>query len=171
MDNSPPPWRQSGKALIRSVMSKSYIGRVIITARSDSFHLSIEGGRGLVVDGVQFDAPASDQSRNAAIKVSDVDGLTVSNCVFYGSMNQPGDGSRGIVDIRGGRGIVVTGNQFVRQLGDSEADSVAAGPGTPLIYNATDDPVKLGMNGFPDYDGIVIGNAISSDPSLKMQPR
>lgn len=171
MDNSTASWRQSGKAFIRSVMSKSYIGRVIITARSDSFHLSIEGGRGLIVDGVQFDAAGSDQSRNAAIKVSDIDGLTVSNCVFYGSMNQPGDGSRGIVDIRGGRGVVVAGNQFVRQLGDSEADSVAAGPGTPLIYNATDDPVKLGMNGFPDYDGIVIGNAISSDPSLKVQPR
>ena len=169
MDNSSASWRQSGKAFIRSVMSKSYIGRVIITARSDSFHLSIEGGRGLVVDGVQFDAPASDQSRNAAIKVSGIDGLTLTNCVFYGSMSQPGDSSRGIVDISGGRGIVITGNQFVRRLGDVEADSLAVGPGTPLIYNAASDPVKLGMNAFSDYDGVVIGNAITSDPTFKLQ--
>jgi hypothetical protein len=170
MDNSTASWRQSGKAFIRSVMSKSYIGRVIITARSDSFHLSVEGGRGLVVDGVQFDAAGSDQSRNAAIKVSDINGLTVSNCVFYGTMSQPGDGSRGIVDIRGGSGVLMTGNQFVRILGDREADSVAASPGTPLIYNATPDPVKLGMNGFPDFDGIVVGNAITSDPTVKVRP-
>ena len=170
MDNSSAAWRQSGKPLIRSVMSKSYIGRVIITARSDSFHLSIEGGRGLVVDGVQFDAPASDQSRSAAITVSGVDGLTLTNCVFYGSMSQPGNGSRGIVDIRGGRGIVITGNQFVRQLGDDEADSMAVDPGTPLIFNATSDSVKLGMNAFSDYDGVVIGNAISSDPTFRVHP-
>jgi hypothetical protein len=41
---------------VRSVMSKSFIGRVIISVYSNSYHLSVEGGRGLVVSGVQFDA-------------------------------------------------------------------------------------------------------------------
>lgn len=86
MDNSTGPWTSSGKLFIRSMMEKSFIGRVIITAQLNSYHLSVETGRGLVVSGVQFDAPAELPSNGSAVKESGVDGLTISDCVFYANM-------------------------------------------------------------------------------------
>jgi hypothetical protein len=90
MGNADGAWASSGKPFIRSVMSKSFIGRVIISAYSNSYHLSVEGGRGLVVSGVQFDA--------------------------------------------------------------------------------SPDPVKIGLNGYPGYAGVVRGNAIASGPPPEKLP-
>jgi hypothetical protein len=70
------------KAFHSTMMEKSFIGRVIITVQLNSYHLSVEGGRGLVVSGVQFDAPAELPSNGNAVKVSGVDGLTISDWVF-----------------------------------------------------------------------------------------
>ncbi len=167
MDNGTRPWTSSGKPFIRSVMEKSFIGRVIITAQLNSYHLSIEGGRGLVVSGVQFDAPNESPSNGSAVKVSRVDGLTISDCVFYANMANPGDDSRGIIDISGGREILIVGNQFLRHPTRGEA-----GPrsDTPIVYCSSPDPAKIGLNGYPGYAGVVRGNAITSDPGMKVFP-
>lgn len=167
MDNNSTEWTSSGKPFIRSQMSKSFIGRVIITAQLNSYHLSIEGGRGLHVSGVQFDAPSSIPSNGSAVKVSGVDGLTISNCVFYSNMANPGNDSRGIIDISGGREIVIVGNQFL-----TDPTQRAAGPAslTPIVYCSSPDPVKIGLNGFPGYAGVVRGNAIALDPGVKVNP-
>ena len=167
MDNSSAAWVSSGKPFIRTVMEKSYIGRVIITARSDSYHLSVEGGGSLMVNGVQFDAPSSFPSYGSAVKVSAVDGLTISNCVFHANMANPGDGSRGVVDISGGRDVVVSGNQFVA---DRPQDREGLGWETPIVFCSSPDTVKIGLNGYPGYAGMVKGNAVSSDPGLKLLP-
>jgi hypothetical protein len=165
MDNSSGPWVSSGKPFIRSVMEKSFIGRVIITAQLNSYHLSIEGGRGLVVSGVQFDAPPESPSNGSAVKVSGVDGLTISDCVFYANMANPGDDSRGIVDISGGRQIVIVGNQFLIDPPPGEAGPTSR---TPIVYCSSPDPAKIGLNGYPGYAGVVRGNAIASDPGMKV---
>ena len=167
MDNSSAAWVSSGKPFIRTVMEKSYIGRVIITARSDSYHLSVEGGGSLIVSGVQFDAPSSFPSYGSALKVSAVDGLTISNCVFHANMANPGDGSRGVVDISGGRNVVVYGNQFVA---GRPQDREGPGSETPIVFCSSPDTVKIGLNGYPGYAGMVKGNAVSSDPGLKLLP-
>ncbi len=160
------PLASSGKPFIRSVMGKSYIGRVIISAYSNSYHLSVEGGLGLVVSGVQFDADPSFATNGSAVKVSGVDGLTISDCVFFANMANPDDDSRGIIDISGGREIVIVGNQFL-----SPTHGEAGPPSrTPIVYCSSPDPVKIGLNGYPGYAGVVRGNAIASDPGLKVIP-
>jgi hypothetical protein len=100
------------------------------------------------------------------VKVSGVDGLTISDCVFFANMANPDDASRGIIDISGGREIVIVGNQF---LSPTHGD---AGPPsrTPIVYCSSPDPVKIGLNGYPGYAGVVRGNAIASDPGLKVIP-
>ncbi len=167
MDNGTGPWASSGKPFIRSVMEKSFIGRVIITAQSNSFHLSVEGGRGLVVSGVQFDAPDESPSKGSAVKVSGVDGLTISDCVFYANMADPGDDSRGIIDISGGREILIAGNQFLYNPKRGDAAPVSR---TPVVYCSSPNPAKIGLNGYPGYAGVVRGNAIVSDPGMKVFP-
>jgi hypothetical protein len=167
MGNDSGPWASSGKPFIRSVMEKSFIGRVIISANSNSYHLSVEGGRGLVVSGVQFDAPVESPSNGSAVKVYAVDGLTISDCVFYANMANPGDDSRGIIDISGGREILIVGNQFLSDPTQGEAGPASR---TPIVYCSSPDPAKIGLNGYPGYAGVVRGNAIASDPGMKVIP-
>jgi hypothetical protein len=167
MGNATKPWGSSGKPFIRSVMGKSFIGRVIISAYSNSYHLSVEGGLGLVVSGVQFDADPATPSNGSAVKVSGVDGLTISDCVFYANMANPGSDSRGIIDISGGREIVITGNQFV---GDRTQGEAVPASHTPIVYCSSPDPVKIGLNAYPGYAGVVRGNALASDPGMKVNP-
>ena len=177
MGSADGAWASSGKPFIRSVMSKSFIGRVIISAYSNSYHLSVESGRGLIVSGVQFDADPSLPTNGSAVKVSGVDGLTISDCVFFANMANPGNGpptilpsgvtdSRGIIDISGGREIVIAGNQFLSPT------QGGAGPAsrTPIVYCSSPDPVKIGLNGYAGYAGVVGGNVITSDPGLKVNP-
>ncbi len=163
MDNSSAAWASGNKPFIRLAMSKSHVGRVIITARSDSYHISVEGGRGLFIDGAQFDAPAGSPTYGRAISVLNADGLTISNCSFYSGMENPGENSRGIIDISQGRHIVIQGNQFLGAAGSQPAD-------IPLVVNSGPDPVKFGLNGFPGYTGVVRGNVESVDPGVTVQP-
>jgi hypothetical protein len=164
MDNSSVAWGVSDKPLIRTAMSKSYIGRVIISARSDSYHVSVEGGQGLFIHGAQFDAPSESPTSGRAISVTNVDGLTISNCSFSSGMANPGTNSRGIVDISNGRNIVIQGNQFIAGSTQPQASDVA------LVFNYGPDPVKMVMNGFPGYSGIVRGNIVSVDPGIRVEP-
>jgi hypothetical protein len=164
MDNSSAAWASGGKPFIRSVMEKSFIGRVIITARTDAFHLSIEGGQGLVVNGVQFDAPSASPTNGKMVGVSNVDGLTITNCIFNAGMAQPAADSRAIIDVSGGRGVVVEGNQF---LGGSDRPQPSD---TALVANSAAVPLKLGLNGFPGYTGLVRGNVVSVDPAVHIIP-
>ena len=42
--------------------------------------------------------------------------------------------------------------------------------GTPIVYCSSPDPVKVGLNGYPGYAGVVRGNVIASDPGVKVIP-
>ena len=163
MDNSSAAWTAGHKPFIRLAMSKSHVGRVIITARSDSYHISVEGGQGLFIGGAQFDAPTDSPTYGRAISVSNVDGLTIANCSFYSGMENPDENSRGIIDISGGRDIVIQGNQF---LAGARAQPVDIA----LVVNSGPHPVKFGLNGFPGYTGVVRGNVESGDPGVTVQP-
>ena len=164
MDNSSTGWSTAGKPFIRSLMDKSFIGRVIITARSDSYHLSIEGGQGLVVNGVQFDAPSASPTNGPMVRVSNIDGLTIANCFFAAGMAHPGENSRGIIDVTGGRGVVIQGNQFLGSATQPQPADAA------LVANSGPEPVKMGLNGFPGYTGVASGNVVSTDSTIKVIP-
>lgn len=47
-----------------------------------------------------------------------------------------------------------------------------AGPAsrTSIVYCSNLDPVKIGLNAYPGCAGIVRGNAIASDPGVKVIP-
>ncbi|MCW2660306.1 MAG: hypothetical protein JWP83_1458 [Mycobacterium sp.] len=71
-------------------------------------------------------------------------------------MANPDGDSRGIIDISGGREIVVAGKQFL---------CPSHGEGGPA---SRPEPVKIGLNGDPGYAGVVRGNANASDPGVKV---
>jgi hypothetical protein len=167
MGNDSGSWAASGKPFIRSAMQKSYIGRVIISANANSYHLSVEDGGGLFVSGVQFDAPTEVPSNGSTVKVSGVDGLTIADCVFYANMANPGADSRGIIDISGGREILIVGNQF---LSDPTLGEAGPPSRTPIVYCSSPAAAKIGLNGYPGYAGVVRGNAITSDPGMEVIP-
>lgn len=147
LDNSTAAWATSGKPFIRSVMEKSYICRAMISARGNSYQLSVEGGRALIVDGCQFDAPDSAPTDGAQVRIKAVDGLTITNCTFKGGMAKTG--SRGLIDITGGRGIIIHGNQFINR------GSVIPTT-TPIVYASGAD-VQAGLNGHTGFDGVMVG--------------
>ncbi|MDZ5089101.1 MULTISPECIES: hypothetical protein [Mycobacteriaceae] len=165
LDNNSPAWKSSTKPFLRSVMQKSYIGRCIITARRNAHHISVEGGRGLFISGVQFDAPNTDPTNGSAIKVTRVEGLSITNCVFYASMNRPKSG-RGIIDISGGQEITISDNQFIkyrRSMDEPLSD-------TPIVFSSAATPVKIGLNNYVGYSGVILGSAQSIDPSVRVHP-
>ena len=144
-------------------MSKSYIGRVILSARSDSYHVSVEGGQGLFIDGAQFDAPSGSPTNGRAIRVSNVDGLTISNCSFYSAMANPGTAHGGSSTFQ--RGDTSSYREINSLRGQRPRPSDIA-----LVRNSGPDPVKMAMNGFPGYSGIVRGNIVSVDPDIRVEP-
>lgn len=149
MDNSTAAWATSGKPFIRSVMEKSYIGKAMISARGNSYQLSIEGGRAMVVSHCQFDAPTGSPTHGATIRVSACNGLTISNCTFKGMMTNPGT-SRGVIDITGGNNIMIYGNQFINY-----GSTIATG--TPMVYASGASNVKYALNGTNGFDGVTTG--------------
>jgi hypothetical protein len=82
-------------------------------------------------------------------------------------MARPGNDSRGIIDVSGGSEILVAGNQFLTGPLSGEAEPAS---GTPIVYCSSPDPVKVGLNGYPGYAGVVRGNVIASDPGVKVIP-
>jgi hypothetical protein len=155
MDNSTSAWAGSGKPFMRSRLSKSTIGQVMVTARKTTWPLSVEGGHSLMVSGLCFDAQDSDPYYGTALRISGGDGIVVEGCSFKGGMHNPPAGAggaganRGWVHITGGAQILLHGNRFARR-GTNAAAS------TPLLYVAGGvgaGQVKWGFNSYANYTG------------------
>lgn len=154
----------AGKPFIRSKLEKSFINTIMITTRRDYVPMEFYGGRAMTVRGVCFDAQDSDPTLGPSLIVNAVDGLIVTECPFKGQAKNGGP----IVDIRGGRQIVLALDQFLRR---------SAGPAnTPLIKvdaNVGDNQVKVGPLVNIDYDGRIVSaranQVVKIDPSLRYE--
>lgn len=141
--------------LVRSIMSKSSIGRCMITARKTSYGLSIEGGHNLVVDGLALDAQDSDPMYGAGMRISGGDGVTITNCSFKGMATAPSSGlggasaNKGWIHISGGSQLMFSGNNFHRAGNNMPATSF------PLAYvtGVGSGQVKWGYNGYSGWGG------------------
>lgn len=160
MDSS-TSFANSNKPMFRSALDKSYIGKMMITARQTSYQLSIESGHNLVVDGLQIDAQTSDPVYGSGVKITGGRGITLSNMSFKGMMSDPflggggptgsspGSGSnKGWIHITGGRQISVQGCNFAR-YNSTPAVTV------PILYvgsGVNSFEVKWGLNNYSYWD-------------------
>ncbi len=147
----------SSLPFIRTQMSKSKIGRIMVTARKGGYQMSIEGGHNLVVDGLAWDAQDSDPVYGSGLKISGGDGIVITNCSFKGMMTNPAGGSggaaanKGWIHISGGKQITFVGNNFARTGSSAPATTV------PLVYVGSgvgNNQVKWGFNNYAFYNGV-----------------
>lgn len=155
MDSSLSSWATAGKPFIRSRMSKSTIGQVMITARQTAYQLSVEGGQSLLVTGTCFDAQSGDPVHGSAVRITGGDGIVLQNTSFKGAMNAPAAGpggapaNKGWAHITGGQQIAFLGNRFSRA-------GTTATTATPLAYVGSGvgaGQVKWGFNAYSGYGG------------------
>jgi hypothetical protein len=173
MDNT--GWGATAKAFVRSIAEKSYIGgQCMPTARGQSWQISIEGGNNMVITGIEFDSQSSDPVSGANLRISGGSRILITECSFKGGMNNPAGGSggesnnRGFIHVTGGNGIVIQGNNF--------SNSGSAAPAsTPLVYASSAvaaGAIKVGLNGFTGYDGVLrqasAGRILTIDPQTSV---
>lgn len=169
----------TGLPFIRSVLSKSRIGGIMLTGRKKGYGLSIEGGQGLLITGAAFDAQDSDPMYGSAVRISGGDGIRIIGCSFKGAMSNPGSANggttanRGWITVTGGRQIVIDGTNFHR------GGSSPAPTSTPLVWvsSAVDvDEVKWGSatsaSGYAGTAAViahaVAGRIVNNDPSVAL---
>lgn len=129
VDNSTAAWAASGKPFIRSTLAKSWIKGMMITAHANSTQLSIEGGQGLFVTDMAFDAQDSRPASGPCITVSGGSGVVISRCNFKGFMNAPTAAQRAPIMLTGGGDVQVSDCVFQRR-GSSGSSSA------PWVYAA-----------------------------------
>lgn len=169
IDNGTSAWMSSGKPFLRSRMEKSSIGRMMFSARGNSYQVSVEGGSNLVIDGAAFDAPDSVPTDGKQVSISGGNGIRITNCSFKGGMVAPASASggtsanRALIHVTGGTQIVVDGNNFL--------------PSKPLLWvgpNVGTHQVKWGLNGYPTNGSPTIQGSrsdqiVSIDPTVSSQ--
>ncbi|QKG18942.1 hypothetical protein ACTIVE_0578 [Actinomadura verrucosospora] len=130
-------------------VSKTVVGPLFITAQANVCGIRLDGGRGVVLDGVRFDAQAQAGRPTWGSQLLITGGrfVRVRDCWFYGGMARPdstGHSSaahdKGIVTITGGTGIVVESPMF------SDGDGVqpdATAPGAPHVHIGGGSRIRL----------------------------
>lgn len=166
---------------IRSFMSKSVIGRCMVTGRKGSMVLRIDNGHNMVVRGLMFDAQDSDPMYGAGLQIRGGDGIVITDCSFKGVSSDPSNASvhggaslnKGWINVSGGSQIVFNNNMFRRQGGSAPAVTY------PVMHVASgvgDGQVKWGYNVYAGYSGSqaviqqAAANKITSltDPTLSV---
>lgn len=167
----------TGTPLIRTSMQKSYIGKIMITARQTDWMISVEGGNSITIDGLAFDSQSGDPVYGAGLKITGGDGVVVSNCSFKGVATAPASATggasanKGWIHATGGRQVLVQGCQFLRGGNNMPATSF------PVLYaGSSTNEFKWGLNNYSNYSGspAVVQQAASgkiftvADPSISV---
>jgi hypothetical protein len=166
-----------GKPMIRSRLSKSVIGTMMVTTRKNILALLIDYGHGLTVKGFKADSQDSDPCYGANIRIAGSAQVTLQNAILKGHMTNPTAAAggeplnRGIIHVDNCAELIVDGCTFLRR-----GNSVPS-PDTPLIYTGPNVPtaaVRIGLNAHAGYSGLVraarAGQIISTDPTIRVAP-
>lgn len=165
---------------IRSFMSKSVIGRCMVTGRKGSTVLRIDNGHNLLVRGLMIDAQSSDPMYGAGLQINGGDGITINQCSFKGVSANPTHAdvyrgaayNKGWIHISGGSQIIIADNMFRRE----GATPTASYPLVHVASGVGDGQVKWGYNAYSGYGGAQaviqqqVANKITSlsDPTLNV---
>lgn len=161
---------QTATPFMRSMLSKSTIGKCMITARTTGWGLTIEGGYNTTVDMLALDAQDSSRFNGKMMLVSGGTGHVITGMSFKGGMNAPTSADRGFLMITGGTQLLITGNKFTRYQTNYAA-------GSPVIHvgsNVADRAVLIGPNTYDRFnDPAVIGVArdgqvLTTDPRVSL---
>lgn len=157
---------------IISRLEKSSIGRCMITARGNSWQLTVAGGRNIRVLGVDLDSQTADPVDGKNLLVSGGTNVIIGDCSFKGGMDAPSSGAggetanRGFIHITGGSEIIVDRNAFTN-------DGTSAGSSTPLVYASSGaGTVRIGLNAHSGFSAVArqasSGKITSIDPSISV---
>ncbi|MBO2461196.1 hypothetical protein [Actinomadura violacea] len=161
-------------------MSKTVVGPIFITAKSNICGLRLDGGRGVVMDGIRFDAQAQagNPTWGSQLLITGGKFVRVRDCWFYGGMSQPNSTGhtnpaydKGILTITGGTNILVDGPMFSDGDG-SQPNKTAAG--APHIYIGGGSNIRIRDVQASDTPTIkrassVSAGTITTDPDITVQ--
>ena len=146
----------SAKPFIRTRMTKSTIGQIMVTGRKTDYQMSIEGGQDQVIRGFAFDAQDSDPVYGTGLRITGGESIYLDGVNFKGMMANPAKAvggaaaNQGWVSITGGKQITFTGCQFRKSGSSQPADSV---PVLVVGPNVGPGEVKFGFNNFGGFPG------------------
>lgn len=146
----------TARPFIRSRLTKSTIGQVMVTGRKTGFQMSIEGGQDQTIRGFAFDAQDSDPVYGTGLRISGGENILLDGVNFKGMMADPARAvggaaaNPGWVHITGGRQITFAGCQFRKSGSSQPADSV---PVVVVGSGVGPGEVKFGFNNFGGFPG------------------
>jgi len=147
---------QTATPFMRSMLSKSTIGKCMITARTVGWGLTIEGGYNSTFDMLALDAQDSSRFNGKMMLISGGTGHVISNMSFKGGMNAPTASDKGFLMITGGSQLLIQGNKFTRYQTNYAADQPVIHVGSSVGTRA----VALGLNTYDRFnDPAVVGVA------------
>lgn len=163
----------SGSVFLESLLSKSDIGKCMITSRGNAYGLLISGGHATMFTGVKFDAPDGAPTWGSQVKVTGGQDHALTACSFKGGMTNASGalggsaGNLGFIHVTGGRHLYIAGNAFSRK------GNAVPPPTTPLVAAsgaAGAGAVTMGFNQWSDWTGKLsqtsVGQIFSADPRL-----
>lgn len=175
MDSSVPAFVQAGLPAIRTSLSKSSIGEVMVTTRKAMLALHVDGGTGLAVHGLAADSQDSDPAYGANIRVTgSTQNLELSSLSLKGFMANPTAGVGGAAQNRGAIHIDGPVDDVMIDLAKFRRQGSSAPPiDTPLVFVGPSVPangVKIGLLGTAGWAGVVqqvkAGQLVVIDPTL-----
>jgi hypothetical protein len=130
-------------------ITKTTVGPLFITAKSNICGIRCDGGRGLVLNGVRFDAQAQagNPTWGSQLLITGGRFIRVRDCWFYGGMSQPSNTGhsssaydKGIITITGGTNVVIDSPMFSNGDG-SQTNATPAG--TPHVYVSGGSAIRV----------------------------
>ena len=162
---------QTATPFMRSLLSKSTIGRCMITARGAGWGLTIEGGYNTHVTQLAIDAQDSSRINGKAILVTAGSGHVLDGVSYKGAMDAPSATAsvldRAYLVITGGTQLLVTANKFTRY-------QTNYGAGSPVIHVASsvaDRAVVIAPNTYDRFNDPAVVSVARDGQVLTVDPR
>ncbi|ROP45956.1 hypothetical protein [Pseudokineococcus lusitanus] len=162
---------QTATPFMRSMLSKSTVGRCMITARGAGWGLTIEGGYNSTFDQLAIDAQNSSRINGKALLVTGGAGHVISSLSVKGAMAAPSSTAsaldRAFVVVTGGSQLLLERHKLTRRETSYAADQ-------PVVHVASSLADRALVIGAGTYDGFIDPAAVRvarADQVLTTDPR
>ncbi|MCW2917653.1 MAG: hypothetical protein JWN52_5721 [Actinomycetia bacterium] len=147
-------------------VTKTAVGPVFITGKSNICPMRIDGGRGIVVTGARMEAQQGNPTWGSQLLVTGGKFIRVRDCWYFNGMSQPNTTGhanaaydKGIITITGGSNILIEGCMF--STGDGSQTS-ATPAGTPHVYIGGGTSIRVRNLQSSDAPNVVRNTAVSA---------
>jgi len=162
---------QTATPFMRSMLSKSTIGRCMITARGAGWGLTIEGGYNTTVTDLAIDAQNSSRINGKAMLITGGSGHVVTGTSIKGAMDAPSStasvNDRAPIVVVGGTNLLIDHTKFTRRETSYPADSPVIHIGSAVADRA----VVIGLNTFDGYNDPAAVRVARDGQALTVDPR